>query len=67
LLRNLFTGEKVNLVLSLPVSVTDQGDVQVWRGTKTDIFLLKSANYIQKDLEAKGVAECSLRQGKNTI
>lgn len=49
------------------VSVIDQGDVQVWRATKNGIFSVKSAYYIQKDLEAKGVAECSSRHKKNTI
>jgi hypothetical protein len=67
LINTLFTEEEVQGILSLPISVTDQGDVQVWRGTKNGNFSMKSACYIQKELKDKGKAETSMKKKRNKV
>lgn len=62
LLGNIFTQEDVRLIHFLPVSISIQEDHQVWRGTKNGFFTVKSAYYLQKELETKGAAECSTRR-----
>ena len=49
MIKNLFAEEEVNLILSLPISVANQGDKQIWKGTKNGFFSVKSAYFIQKD------------------
>jgi hypothetical protein len=39
LLEKLFTKEAAQLILTLPVSVSSQADLCIWRGTKNGIFL----------------------------
>ena len=67
MLKNLFAEEEVNLILSLPISVANQGDKQIWRGTKNGFFSVKSAYFIQKDLERKNEAESSTKRGKSRV
>ena len=59
LLRELFTDEEVALVLSMPVSNIGQGDAQVLRGTKNGLFSIKSAYFIQKEIDEQGATECA--------
>jgi ribonuclease HI len=67
MLKNLFAEEEVNLILSLPISVSNQGDKQIWRGTKNGFFSVKSAYFIQKELERKEEAESSARRGISRV
>jgi hypothetical protein len=32
----------------VPISCTNQEDIQIWRGTKNGVFSMKSAYYLQK-------------------
>ena len=63
LLKNIFSKEEVNLILSMPISATNPGDKQIWRGTKNGLFSVKSAYFIQKELERNGTAESSSGTG----
>jgi hypothetical protein len=59
LLDNLFTREEAQLILTLPVSMTSQEDTCIWRGTNNGSFSVRSAYYIQREIERRGLAEPS--------
>jgi hypothetical protein len=59
LLESLFSREEVQSILSLPVSFTNREDVCIWRGSKNGIFTVRSAYYIQKELEKRRLAKSS--------
>ena len=67
MLKNLFSEEEVNLILSLPISVANQRDKQIWKDTKNRLFSVKSAYFIQKELEQKGEVESSSREGISKV
>jgi hypothetical protein len=50
----------VRLILSLPISYTDRDDAQIWRASKNGDFIVRSAYYMQKELEKRGMAESSV-------
>jgi hypothetical protein len=43
----------------MPVSFTSQVDACIWRGTKNGSFSVRSAYYIQMEMEKRGLAESS--------
>jgi hypothetical protein len=59
LLETLFSDEEVQLILSLPVSSTNREDVCIWRGTKNGNFSVRSAYYLQVELDNRGLADSS--------
>lgn len=67
ILENLFLKEEIQLILSLPISTANQGDKQIWRGTKNGLFSVKSAYFLQKEMEQRGVAETSFRRGVSKV
>ena len=67
MLKNNFSEEEVNLILSMPISVTNRGDKQIWRGTKNGLFSVKSAYFIQKELDRKEEAESSSGTGTSKV
>jgi ribonuclease HI len=67
LLEQLFTKEEVQLILTIPVSVSSQADVCIWRGNKNGLFSVKSAYYIHMEMEKKGLAESSSNGGRSTV
>jgi hypothetical protein len=66
-LETLFSKEEIQLILSLPLSVANQGDKQIWRGTKNGLFSVKSAYFIQKEMEQRGRAKTSSRAGDSKV
>jgi hypothetical protein len=67
LLKRIFTTEEVNLIQAMPVSSTSQDDILVWRGTKTGMFTVRSAYYIQLELEKRYTAASSNNTGTSKI
>jgi hypothetical protein len=67
MLKNIFVDEEINLILSLPISVANQGDKQIWRGTKNGLFSVKRAYFIKKEMERKEEAESSSRKGSSRV
>jgi hypothetical protein len=59
LLNRIFTREEVDLIQAMPVSSASHDDIMVWRGTKTGIFSVRSAYYIQLELEKRYAAASS--------
>ena len=51
LLNQIFSNEERAIIQSLPLSVTDQADLQIWWGTKNGIFSVRSAYHICKERE----------------
>jgi hypothetical protein len=59
LLELLFTGEEIKMIQSIPISSTNRSDAIIWRGTVNGIFSVRSAYYIQQDLEVQTTAGTS--------
>ena len=58
MLESLFTPHEIQLIQTLAPSSTNQLDVLIWRGTTSGKFTVKSAYYMQQDLNNSGVAAC---------
>ena len=67
LLDNLFAKEEAQLILTLPVSATSQEDTCIWRGTKNGSFSVRSAYYIKREMERRGIAESSSIGERSTV
>jgi hypothetical protein len=52
LLTSLFTEEEKLTINTIPISLTNQLDRQVWRCMAMGIFLVKSAYHFAKDMNA---------------
>jgi hypothetical protein len=61
LLREIFSKEEVEAIQSIPISLTNQPDKQIWRGTMKGDFSVGSAYHMAKELEAFCQAGCSNR------
>ena len=59
MLTRIFTGEEVDAINSIPISQTNQPDVQIWQGTNTGMFSMKSAYHLAKEMEMRGNLEGS--------
>jgi hypothetical protein len=67
LLNSIFSPEEVLQIRSIPPSCTNRQDTLIWKGLKNGRFSIKSAYFLQKDLNKKGVAESSWTGGHTTI
>ena len=67
LLDNLFSKEEAQLILTLLVSITSQADTCIWRGTKNGSFFVRSAYYIRREMERRGIAESSSTGERSTV
>jgi ribonuclease HI len=67
LLEELFSTEEVAAINSIPVSHTDQPDIQYWRGTNSGEFSVKSAYHLSKDLERRRIPEGSVRREESRL
>jgi hypothetical protein len=55
----MFTKEEIKMIQSIPISCTSRSDAIIWRGTANGILSVRSAYYIQQDLEEQSVAGTS--------
>jgi ribonuclease HI len=53
LLNSIFSKEEVEAINTIPISSTQQPDIQVWRGTNSGIFSVRSAYHLSKELEQR--------------
>ena len=51
LLEWIFSKEEWVAIQSIPISATDQADLQIWWGTKNGVFWVQSAYHILKESE----------------
>jgi ribonuclease HI len=58
-LESIFSSEEIAVITSIPISLTDQPDTQIWRCTNSGIFSVKSAYHLAKELEMRGAPEGS--------
>jgi hypothetical protein len=49
------------MIQAVPISCTNQEDILIWRGTKNGVFSVKSAYYLQKEVESFSMAGNSSR------
>jgi hypothetical protein len=66
MLESLFSIDEVNAILSIPIS-PNQSDVVIWRGTKNDVFTVKSAYHAAKAKELQVQAGCSYSIEQNEL
>ena len=59
-LETIFSAEEIAAISSIPISLTDQPDTQIWRCTNSGIFSVKSAYHLAKEVEMRGVPEGSM-------
>lgn len=64
LLEPIFIKDGVENFLSIPISVSNQPDRCIWRGTSNVFFTMKRAYYMHKENEALELARSS-RRGKH--
>jgi ribonuclease HI len=67
LLNRIFIPEEVDLIQAMPISSTNQDDILVWRGAKTGLFSVRSAYYIQLELEKRYTAASFNNTGTSKI
>ena len=67
LLQRIFLKEDVDLILSIPVSTSMQEDVCIWGGTPNGLFSVRSAYYLHKAMEKRGMAGSSSNMGTSTV
>lgn len=57
-----FSKEEAQLILSIPVSVTNQADVCIWGSTSNGMFTIRSAYYLHMEMEKRELAGSSSPQ-----
>jgi hypothetical protein len=67
LLNLIFSPEEVMQISSIPPSCTNRKDALIWRGSKTGRFSVRSAYFLHKDLNKRGVAESSQTREHSTL
>lgn len=59
MLTCIFTVEEVATINTIPISHTDQPDLQIWCCTNSGIFSVKNAYHLAKELESRTSLEGS--------
>jgi ribonuclease HI len=67
LLDQLFSVEEGRNIRTIPISLSNQEDRLIWRGTAKGVFSVKSAYHLQKELENSQLAENSSRRQDSVI
>lgn len=67
LIEAIFNQTDCRAIKAIPISLTNQPNVQVWRGTQNGIFSVSSAYHFVKEMEELRQPECSLRSGDSTL
>jgi hypothetical protein len=62
LVESIFSPEEVQMILSIPLSSTKQPDALFWRGSAKGNFTVRSAYYIQMEMNKSGLATCSMNR-----
>jgi hypothetical protein len=62
LVESIFSSEEVQMILSIPPSSTNQPDALFWRGSANGNFTVRSAYYIQMEMNKSGLATCSMNR-----
>jgi hypothetical protein len=61
LVEKIFFPKEAKHIFSIPLSGTSQDDALIWRGTAKGVFSMRSAYYMQKEVEEEAQARCSVR------
>jgi hypothetical protein len=67
LLDQLFSVEERRNIKSIPISLSNQEDRLIWRGTSEGVLFVKSVYHLQKDLENPQLAKTSSRRRDSAI
>lgn len=67
LLRSIFTSEEIAAINTKRISQTHQPGLQIWRCTNSDIFLVKSAYHLEKELEMRKSPAGSTRREESIL
>jgi hypothetical protein len=47
MLESLFAQDEVQMIKNIPLSCMNKEDIQIWRGTKNGVFIVRSAYHVQ--------------------
>lgn len=61
LLEQIFSRDEINSIQFVPLSITNQENALIWRGTTNGLFSMRSAYHMQKEREVASKAEGSSR------
>jgi hypothetical protein len=67
LLKKIFSQEEVQAINSIPLSSTNQPDVEIWRGTATGVFSVRSTYHLAKEIESRQLPESSSTMGNSEV
>ena len=67
LIKEIFNDEESKAIQSLPLSLTNQPDVQIWRGTAKGDFSISNAYHMANDREANDKVESSSHRGESKL
>ncbi|XP_059451341.1 uncharacterized protein LOC132182133 [Corylus avellana] len=67
LLETLFHIEDIQMIKTMPLSCTNQEDIQIWSGTKNGIFFVRSAYHLQQELLLSQATGSSHRNDRSAV
>ncbi|XP_059446364.1 uncharacterized protein LOC132177903 [Corylus avellana] len=59
--------EEIEVINTIPISHTNQPDVQIWRGNRSGEFSVRSAYHLAVELEGRTVSECSKQVKESSL
>jgi hypothetical protein len=67
LLESMFMVEEKKAINTIPISSTNQSDRLIWQCTEMEVFLVKIAYHLAKEMERSKILEGSTRIGDSVI
>ncbi|XP_059453388.1 uncharacterized protein LOC132183934 [Corylus avellana] len=67
LLKEIFTPEEITLIQTIPIGGTSQRNLQIWRGTTSGIFTVRSVYHLVKKITTGSKAETPSRDSDSPV
>jgi hypothetical protein len=59
LVRSIFPSEEADQICKVAISPLQNADIQIWNGTSTFVFLVKSVYHLEIQRQSRSKGECS--------
>jgi len=63
LVRNFFPPEEADRICKVAISSLQNADIQIWKGTSTGVFSVKSAYHLEIQRQSRSKGECVFSSG----